>query len=151
MTTRPLATPDKVSDLDRTSAIGFKGKKQRTNGFVLWGVIIMFIGAAIGIIGKKLVHEDIITVVGALISLVGMFLTVYPYLAPPSRKKNDSGSSLPPEVLTQSQPGKYLPQGSNIDYLPGITERTTDLLKNPATGVKQNEDGFSKPERTEEP
>jgi hypothetical protein len=40
----------------------------------------MLIGVVIGVVGKKLVHEDIITVVGVLISLSGMFLTTYQYL-----------------------------------------------------------------------
>jgi hypothetical protein len=149
MTTQPLAEPPTVSYPESTSATGSKSEKHGTNGFVLWGFIIMLIGAAIGIIGKKLVHDDIVTVVGVLISLAGMFLTVYPYLAPSPRKKNDSGSSLQPEVLKQSQPGKYLPQERNVEYLPSITERTTDLLKNSAaTGVRQKEDGLHKPERT---
>jgi hypothetical protein len=152
MTTQPLADPATVSYLESTSAIGSKNEKQGTNGFVLWGFIIMLIGAAIGIIGKKLVHEDIITVVGVLIALAGMFLTVYPYLAPSPRKKNDSGPSLQPQVLAPSQPAKCLPPGSNIEYLPSITERTTDLLRNSAaTGVRQKEDELTKPERTEEP
>ncbi|GEM_PF-1922898 len=151
MTTQPLAEPVTVSFLEGTSAISSKSERQRANGFVLWGFAIMLIGAAIGIVGKKLVHEDIITVVGVLISLVGMFLTVYPYLSPSSRKKNDSGSSLRPEVLTHSQPPEYLPHGSN-DYLPSITDRTTDLLKSSvASGVRQKEDGPDESQRTKEP
>ena len=67
-------------------AIIFKGEKQRANRWVLWGVIIMFIG----VIGKKLIHEEIVTVVGILTSLAGMFLTVYPYLSPSPRQKKDS-------------------------------------------------------------
>lgn len=151
LTTQPLAEPSTVSYRKSTSATGFKSEKQRINGFVLWGFIIMLIGAAIGIIGKKLAHEDIVTVVGVLISLAGMFLAVYPYLAPTPRKKNDSVSSLQPELLTPSQPGKYLPQRSNIEYVPSITESTTGLLENAASGVRQKEDGLNKPERTEEP
>ena len=148
MTTQPLAEPGMASGLERTSAIGSKGERPRGNNFVLWGFIIMLIGAAIGVLGKKLFHEDIITVVGVLISLVGMFLTVYPFLSPSQRHKSDSSSSSEPEVLTPAQPMEYLPQGSRIEYVPSITERTTDLLKSSVpTGSKEKENEESGPNK----
>ena len=82
---------------------------------MLWGFIIMFIGVAVGIIGKKLVHQELVTVVGAQ-----------------------------PDILSQSQPGKYLPPERTIEYVPSITERTTNLLENSAVAQpKQKEDGES--------
>jgi hypothetical protein len=105
---------------------------------------MMFIGVAIGVIGKMLMHEEIVTVVGVLVSLVGMFLTVYPYLSPSPRRKHDSIRSSQPEVLTRSQPTRSLPLESNVEYVPSITERTTELLKNSAaTRPGQKEDGES--------
>jgi hypothetical protein len=142
--TQPLAKQATASHLERTRAIIFKDETQRANRLPLWGFIIMFIGVAIGIIGKMLMHEETVTVVGVLVSLVGMFLTVYPYLSPSPRQKYDSIPSSQPEVLTQSQPTKYLPQESNIEYVPSITERTTDLLKDSAaTRPRQKEGGES--------
>ncbi len=109
-----------------------------------WGFIIMFVGVAVGIIGKKLMHEDIVTVLGALVSIAGIFLTVYPYLSPSSRRKVDSSPSSQPDILSQSQPGKYLPTQSKTEYVPSITERTTTLLENSAVArPKQKEDGES--------
>jgi hypothetical protein len=141
--TQPLAEHSKASHLERTPAISFKDEPQRANRLTLWGFIIMFIGVAIGIIGKKLMYEEMIIVVGVLLSLVGMFLTVYPYLLPSHRQKFDSSSSSQPE-LPQSQSSKYLPQESNIEYVPSITERTTDLLKNSiATRPNRKEDAES--------
>ena len=155
MTTQPLAELAPSSDLERTPPNSLQGEAQRRNGFVLWGFITMLIGAAIGVVGKKLLHEDIVTVVGVLISLLGMFLTVYPFLAPPRRQKSDSSPSSQPEVLTPSRPAESLPQGSSIEYIPSITERTTDLLKESAAtrpGQKENEEsGSGKSERSEKP
>ena len=140
MMTQPLAEPAAVSELERRPAIISTDEMQRASRLVLWGFVIMFVGVAIGVIGKKLLHEEAVTVVGVLVSLAGMFLAVYPYLSPPPRPKYDSSPSSQPETLTQSQPTKYLPQESDIEYIPSITERTTDLLKNPAaTRTKQKE------------
>ena len=144
MNTRPLAKYATVSDLERTPAITSKGEQQRTNRLTPWGFIIMFIGVAIGIIGKMLMHQEMVTVVGVLVSLVGMFLTVYPYLSPSPRQKGDSIPASQPEVLTRSQPTRYLPPESSIEYVPSITERTTDLLETAATArPKQREGGDS--------
>ena len=142
MTTQRLAKPQAVTALGRTSSTtGVKGGDERTNQFVLGGFILMLIGVAIGVVGKKLLHEDIVTVVGVLIALAGIFLEVYPYLAPSRRKEGDSSFASQPDVLTPPQPTEYLPDASRIDYVPSITERTTNLLKNSAT---------RRPEQTED-
>ena len=142
--TPPFVEHATVLELERPPASILKDEKQRASGLMLWGFIIMFIGVAVGIIGKKLMHEDIVTVIGALVSIMGMFLTVYPYLSPSSRRKIDSSPSSQPDILSQSQPGKYLPPERTIEYVPSITERTTNLLENSAVAQpKQKEDGES--------
>jgi len=138
MTTQPLERAA-VPNLIKTPIIS-KDEKQRPNGLALWGFILMFIGVAIGVVGKKLMHEDIVTVVGILLSLAGMFLTVYPYLLP-STKKHDSTLSSQPEVLTPISPPKYLPEGNKTEYIPSVTERTTDLLGTPATTTPRRKEG----------
>ena len=132
MTTQPLVERATVFDPRSTPAVIGNDRKLRPNGLVLWGFIMMFIGVAVGIIGKKLIHEDIVTVVGALVSLAGMFLVAYPFLSPSQPKKYDSIPPSKPDVPAQTAAPKSLPEGSNTDYVPSITERTTDLLKNPA-------------------
>jgi hypothetical protein len=143
MITQPLIEHAPVIELERRPANILKDEK-RANSLTLWGFIIMFIGVAVGIIGKKLVHQDLVTVVGALVSIAGMFLTVYPYLSPSSRRNVVSSPSSQPDILSQSQPGKYLPPERTIEYVPSITERTTNLLENSAVAQpKQKEDGES--------
>ena len=132
METQRLAKPQVGTDPGRPSTIGSKEEDQRANQFVLWGFILMFIGVAIGVVGKKLLYQDIVTVVGVLISLGGMFGTVYPYLAP-TRRKVDSNFPSQPEILTPPKTTEYLPDASSIEYVPSITDRTTKLLKNSAT------------------
>ena len=131
MTTQRLVKPATISDPELKPATGAAPGKQRAQALVLWGFIIMFIGVAIGVIGKKLVHDDIVTVVGILLALAGMFMTAYPYLAP-SRRRPNSGLASPPEALAQSHSTKYLSPESNTEYVSSVTERTTDLLEIPA-------------------
>ena len=138
MTTQPLA------DLERSPAVSAKDEKQRVNRLTPLGFIIMFIGVAVGLTGKKLLHEEMLIVMGVLLTVAGMFLTAYSNISPPSRQKFDASPSLQPSVLSPSPPDKYLPQERNIEYVPSITERTTNLLENSAaTRPKQKEDGES--------
>jgi hypothetical protein len=138
VTTQPLAETLVLADLERKATGISRDGPQRPNRLAPWGFISMFIGVAIAVIGKMLLHEDIVTVVGVLVALLGMFLTAYPYLWPSRRPKYDSSPPLQPDPLS-SQPAKYLSEG-NIDYVPSITERTTNLLKNPAVTKPEKEE-----------
>ena len=129
MATQPLADP--TATLSQTERTARTQPNERTNKLMLWGFILMFVGAAIGVVGKKLMHEDIVTVVGIVMSLAGMFLTVYPYLLPARAKHNTSPSPQPNELPAFAR--KNLPKEREIDYVPSITERTTHLLETPPT------------------
>ena len=150
MTTQPLAELNPVSDQESIAASGSRIEQHQGNS-LLWGFVMMFIGVAIGVVGKKLLHADLVTVVGVLISLVGMFLTVYPFLSPARRRRNEPGPPSRPEVVISSQPANYLTQGGDTEYVPSITERTTGLLKNPTASEQRRKDdlGPNNLERTE--
>lgn len=141
MVTHPLAEHARASNLETTSAIIAKREMQGVSSLSLWGLIIMFIGAAVGIIGKKLLYVDIVTIVGALVAIAGIALTAYPYLSAAGRKSVTATPTSQPDALDQSQPLKHLPQESNFEYVSSITERTTTLLtKAEPTKPKQEED-----------
>jgi hypothetical protein len=133
--------PDTVTVSELVSQPKISQEMYRTNRLLLWGLIIMFIGAAIGVIGKMLMHEEVVTVVGVLVSLAGIFLSVYPYLLPSPRTRYNFISSSQPERQIQSQPPKSLPDERTIDYAASVTERTTDLLENSVATPKQKEGG----------
>jgi hypothetical protein len=102
-------------------------------------MMIMFAGAAIGVIGKMLIHVDVVTVAGVLVALAGIFITVYPYLFPSPRARQNSTQSSARELQTPPKPQKNLPEERPLDHLPSITERTTDLLGNSVATPKQTE------------
>ena len=129
MATQRLPKPATVSRVENQPPIYTREETERTNSLLSWGFIVMFAGVAIGVVGKKLMHDEIVTVIGVLAALAGMFLSAYPYVLPQRLKHGDSSSS-ESEVEAQSERQKSLPHERPIEYVPGITERTTDLLTN---------------------
>jgi hypothetical protein len=102
----------------------------------------MFIGVAVSGIGKMIIHNQLMLMIGVLVSLAGMFLTAYPYVTPPPHKRRDSGRSSQPEVLISSPQEHRLPAADNTEYIPSITERTTNLLEDvvPARSQETNDE-----------
>ncbi|MEP6636854.1 MAG: hypothetical protein ABJB97_09030 [Acidobacteriota bacterium] len=131
---------------ETTSALRSKSVKQRASSLLPWAFMIMFIGVVIGVIGKLVMHAEIVTAVGVLISIAGMFLTAYPYLLPSRRQSYDSSSPSQPQVPTQSQPAKSLTEAGNLGYVDSIVERTTDLLEHsPAIRPREKADSVTLP------
>ncbi len=112
-----------------TSRLPPVDRETRSAGaLVLWGFILMFAGAAIGVVGKRLIYQDGVTVAGVLLSLLGMFLILLPYIIPKRQIKSESASPSSTNVLTSASPTKTLPHAS-VEFVPSVTERTTDLLE----------------------
>ena len=142
--TQPLVEGGSVSHPETTQRTVAGIRYQRASRAMLWGFIIMFIGVALGVIGKMLIEDKVVTVLGVLISLIGMFVTVYPSLAGSPGRKYDDVAPAKREALKQAQSTKRLSQDSNTEYIPSVTERTTDLLQNStATRLDQKNKGES--------
>jgi hypothetical protein len=94
--------------------------------WAIWAAAVMFGGVGIGIIGKKIIHDELFAGVGALISIAGMFWMAYSMLSGVlktssiARRAPGEGSAIR-AVTTSLLPESREPVSS-------IAERTTDLL-----------------------
>ena len=111
---------------------------ERTNHLMLLGFVVMFAGAAVGVVGKMLLHVDAVTVVGVLAALAGMFTVVHPSLNLPRRRRQTSASAIRPEIFLPAEPTRKLTPMNEADFIPSVTEPTTDLLKTPASNINQS-------------
>jgi choline-glycine betaine transporter len=91
---------------------------------VFWGLVICICGVVIGILGGKVLHQNFVTAMGALIALVGalLFLSVLRSSASVSPKLER------PKDLIRSKTTKQLMPESFSGAIPSVTERTTELL-----------------------
>src|SRR4029434_4178498 len=101
----------------------------RTGRFVFVAFTIMFIGAAIGVMGKMILRNDMITVFGVLLSFAGMLLAVYPFLVPRSSKATAAEPSTRGDGAFRARPTMQLRDAPALDNIPSVIENTTDLLK----------------------
>jgi hypothetical protein len=95
-----------------------------------WGVIITFIGIFLGIVGKKFVHNDLISGAGALVAIAGIFLISFgslPTLMPGRGKSRQT--SKPSKSTAQAKPTVPLPLELPPESVSSVTENTTELLE----------------------
>ena len=131
--TKPLA---EIPELETPPKI----TRQWARNLLPVGFVTMFLGLFIAVTGGVIIQEKIITNIGILVFIFGMFLIGLTDLLRRTRPKPVSNPQ--PETLTPSQPITYLSQERTIEYLPGVTERTTSLLPHPAaTNPRQQESG----------
>jgi hypothetical protein len=105
---------------------------------MFWGFIMMMIGAAFGVIGKMIVHQEVVTAVGVLTALVGMFLIGYPSLVSLRHGKTESTPAPPGQLPPGPKVERVLPAPGATDFVPSVTERTTNLLQTQQRTPKDN-------------
>ena len=98
-----------------------------------YGFIMVFLGVATALVGSLLLHQDIVRIVGIFTMLAGMFLIGYPIVSPRRPRKRTVESSPQPDALPRAETTRKLPAMSNLDFVPSVTEGTTELLKTPVS------------------
>lgn len=118
--TKPLA---EAAELEKPSKI----TRQWTRKLMPVGFVTMFLGLFIAVTGGVIIQEKIVTNIGILVFIFGMFLLGFGDLWRRTRPK--SAPNPQPEIT--SQPTVYLPEDTTNPA--SITERTTSLLNYPIT------------------
>lgn len=106
--------------------------ERRTIPPQFWGLAMAFGGILLALAGK-MADLSWLVFAGVFISIGGMFMiAAIPLLRRSGPPKRKAATSQQPESLTPAvTTNKLLPIGEN-DFIPSVTERTTELLKQPA-------------------
>jgi hypothetical protein len=99
---------------------------RRMRRAVFWGLIVIGLGVTLLANAQDF---ELINWLGILVFLSGIGLAVYGVASPDKAKVSDSGQSPHTKALNQPEAGSYLPAGDFSEPVPGVTERTTELLE----------------------
>jgi hypothetical protein len=95
----------------------------------------MLIGTVVGVCGKKFFHDDIVSGVGAVIAIAGMFLIVFA-LFQAIWSKTTPGPKISPDTAAVTNPELRIPLAAILPAsIPSITESTTRRMGDNATNT----------------
>jgi predicted nucleic acid-binding Zn ribbon protein len=109
--------------------------RPRTNSqWMLGGLILAFAGIMVALLGRMLLHEEIVTLIGVMLSISGMFLiAANQFIRRPKQTRRVTATPVEHGSLPAVSTNKLLPFG-NDDYIPAsVTENTTNLLMEPVS------------------
>jgi hypothetical protein len=113
---------------DGSSNGGFHGRRSQ---IVFLSFAFMFIGIAIGVVGKMILLNSVVTAAGVIVSLAGMLLTMYPFLSGRSSGRQSRLTSNTIDAVHPAEPTKKLnPLAAEVE-VPSVAENTTTRLKIP--------------------
>ena len=97
--------------------------RRRMNRLLLWGLIV--IGLGITLLANA---QDYVWInwVGISVFIAGLGLTAYGVFSPD--KSLPAGQTAAPGTLKESTTTPSLPGKDSLDYVPSVTERTTELF-----------------------
>jgi hypothetical protein len=104
--------------------------RRRVRRNVLWGTVTTGAGVAYGIVGKVMIHEDMVTGAGALVAVGGLFWLIYTFLSVSFGLAPATRSLSQPEGAPDAKTTGRLTPEMAPGIMPSVTERTTDLLAN---------------------
>ena len=109
-----------------------------------WGLFVLMLvfGGLLAAMAGKLFELKWLIFAGLFIMIGGIFLVAaYGLLREtrPRKRKAKPSPQIEPELSPADTTNKLLPIGEN-DFVPSVVERTTDLLKNPASGQSTSND-----------
>ena len=104
---------------------------------MFWGLIICIVGIIIGVVGGKILHQNLVAVVGALLGAAGLLIFLSVILSAAGISHQSARSKALPSPKTTKQ----LPPESFYGAIPSVAEWTTELLeieKERVSGRKHN-------------
>ena len=104
-----------------------------------WGGIILFAGLVILVVGKKYLHDELLSLIGGLVSLLGTFIMGYAIFS--AMWSSTAASRQLPEKAAQTQPelDTNRPPESLPEPMLSVTERTTRFIETSSAKPSEKE------------
>ena len=97
--------------------------------------LLAFCGIIVALAGRMLLHQEVIVFIGVVMSLIGMMsIAVIPLIAAKHLREKKRRPARPEAAaIAPAEPTMKLPPiRAADDFVPSVTDSTTELLKEPA-------------------
>lgn len=93
------------------------------------GLLLAFSGIIVALTGKMLLHNDIVTYIGVVVSILGMMsIALVPMLAARRAADRRRRPAAQPKSFAPAEPTMKLPPMNAADHIPSVVDNTTQLL-----------------------
>jgi hypothetical protein len=119
----------------RACGAGLMGDEPRSFNLQFWGLLtlLMVFGGLLLAMGGKIFDVKWVIFTGLVIMMSGVFfVAAYGLLRQSRPRKRKAVQSPQPESLSPADTTNKLPPIAANDFIPSVTERTTNLLETPA-------------------
>lgn len=106
-----------------------KSALRRMSMTLFWSIVVLFMGALLLSINKKLSHSDLVWMIGLVLTIAGPILSAYAVMSPLWRQASKRAPSDEPKLTTELE-GKMRTSPEGLPAPPpSITEHTTNILE----------------------
>lgn len=126
---KAVASHVSASDDNKPSAENEKSRLRRMSILLFWGLVTFLVGATMMGIGKRMLQDNLILMIGLLISMAGAVLAAYSVISPLWKQTSKFRQSVEPKASIESITGiNTSPEGLPAPF-PSVTEQTTRVLE----------------------
>lgn len=129
LTGKPTVTPSNKEAPEKQSEEIDKANARRMIRILSIGGAILFIGLVTVILGKKMLRDDMVTLIGSLITLTATFIMGYGVFSAMWRSTSGPGQSSEKQGQTQPELDKGAEARRIAAPMFSVTERTTKLME----------------------
>jgi predicted lipid-binding transport protein (Tim44 family) len=126
---KAIAFHQSVIDSNKPSVRDENSVLRRMAIMLFWGIVVFLMGGVILGVSKKMLHNDLVGLIGLVILIAGAILATYAVISPLWQQANKSRQATEPKSRIELESNaQTLPERLSASP-PSITERTTNILE----------------------
>ncbi|HET8670034.1 MAG TPA: zinc ribbon domain-containing protein [Candidatus Saccharimonadales bacterium] len=136
---KAIASHQSGIDSSKPPVRGENSALRRMAIMLFWGIVVFLMGGVILGVSKKMLHNDLVGLIGLVMVIAGAILATYAVISPLWQQANKSGQATEPKsAIELESSAQTLPEGLSASP-PSITEQTTNILETEAAKTLRGE------------
>jgi Predicted membrane protein len=102
---------------------------RRMGIMLFWGIVVLLLGGVLLGIDKRLLHNDLVGMIGLVMVIAGPILSMYAVISPMWQQASKSAPVTEPKITIELESNMRTPPEGLPAPPPSITEQTTNTLE----------------------